>query len=673
MSAWSLVEDTNGIATLTLDVPDHRHNVLSVAVVGELERQLVSLGGRSLRGLIIASAKPTGFIIGADVHEFRHIADAVRAAELTRAGQLVLRRLAQLPYPTVAIIDGPCLGGGLELALACRYRIASEDERTVLSLPEVRLGIHPGFAGTVRLPQLIGGLPALSMILTGRRVSARRARRLGLVDAVVAARHLPAAAVRFLHQVPARTIPRWYYAALDLPLWRPLVAMGVRQALVRRVNPDHYPAPARALALWAHNASEEAEALSCAELLVSPASRHLVRLFELGEELKRNARLTPHHVEHVHIVGAGVMGADIAAWTVSKGFTVSLQDCTAAALAKGVKRAHAFFSQKLRGPAQTAARDRLMPDLNGHGLTHADLVIEAIVEDVAAKRALFATLEARVGETALLATNTSSIPLDVLAQGLKNPARLVGLHFFNPVAKMQLVEVIGGSDSSAAARAQAAAFAVALDRLPIGVRSTPGFLVNRVLMPYLLEAMVLAEEGVPLDTIDAAAKGFGMPMGPIALADTVGLDICLSVARTLAPALDLAVPPLLERLVDRGALGCKSGRGFYTYPRPRRWTTRPPPMAPAVTDRLILRLVNEAGRCLREGVVADADLVDIGLVYGTGFAPFRGGPLGYAESQGLAEIGRRLDELRAQHGARFDADGLWASGESLARRPLVYP
>ncbi len=672
-SSWSLSR-VDGVAELVLDVPGRRHNILSQAVLGELDRILTELETEPLRGLVIRSGKPRSFILGADVHEFPRILDAARAAELTRAGQLVLRRLAVLSYPTVAAIRGACLGGGLELALACSYRVACDDEDTVLGLPEVRLGIHPGFGGTVRLPALIGALPALPLILSGRTLSASRAYKLKLVDARVPERHLMAAARALLERVPPKARPPWHRALLSAPLVRPYLAAALKRTLRTRVRCDHYPAPCRVLSLFSRQGSFEAEALSCAELLVSPASRHLVRLFELSDELKREARTVAHGVRHVHIVGAGVMGGDIAAWAAFKGFHVSLQDREPEAIARAVKRAHALFAKKLRPRAAVAARDRLMPDVKGHGLKHADLVVEAIIEDADAKRALFAVLEERMPEGALLATNTSSIPLDDLATGLKTPERLVGLHFFNPVAKMPLVEVISGDCTAAPAAARARAFAVALERLPIDVRSAPGFLVNRALMPYLLEAVRLAEEGVALEDIDRAAVDFGMPMGPIALADTVGLDICLAVARTLSGPLNLTPPDLLVRKVSAGELGKKSGRGFYVYPRKRRlFAPRRPPLPAGMGERLILPLVNEAARCVRLRVVPDADIADIGLVYGTGFAPFRGGPLGYAESLGAAEAAHRLSDWQARLGERFAPDEAWGQADLFTRRPLTPP
>ncbi|HEX7045571.1 MAG TPA: 3-hydroxyacyl-CoA dehydrogenase family protein, partial [Burkholderiales bacterium] len=407
-------------------------------------------------------------------------------------------------------------------------------------------------------------------------------------------------------------------------------------------------------------------------------SRNLVYVFLLGEALKRRGRAHPHGIGAVHVVGAGVMGADIAMWAAAQGFTVSLQDQKPEILARAVARAHEFFRRRFKDPQRVrAAMDRFMPDLAGHGVRRADLIIEAIVEQVEAKQALFRELEARARPDAVLATNTSSIPLETLAEALRDPTRLVGLHFFNPVARMQLVEIVRGKYTAPAVLDRARAWTVAIDRLPLDVASSPGFLVNRVLTPYLLEAVKLLEEGVPADAIDRAAVEFGMPVGPIELADTVGLDICLSVAETLAEPLGIAVPAELRELVAQGRLGKKTGRGLYRYDaksrRRKDWRVGRKTQAPRhipVAERLVLRLLNEAMACLREGVVADAAAVDAGMVYGTGFAPYLGGPMRYAESLGPTGIGHSLYRLSQEYGERFAPDPGWSQPERLQTQPL---
>ncbi len=679
MKHWQL-EIAEEIATLTLDVAGASANTLSQEVLHELDEQLRAIESQSLQGLVIRSAKPGGFIAGADVREFTRLSDPARAAELARAAQHVFDRLARLPFPSVAAIHGYCLGGGLELALACTYRVARDDPSTRLGLPEVRLGIHPGFGGTVRLPPLVGDLAALDMMLTGRALRAKEAQRLGLVDEAVPQRHLLRAARARLRERPRPHRSPWYRR---VPLrWRWLrraLAKWLARRVREKAHPDHYPAPYRLLELWERRAGEEQEAISIGELLVSRTSRNLVHVFLLGEALKRQGRRRTHEIAHLHVVGAGVMGADIAMWAASHGFSVSLQDKSHAALARALARAHEFFHKQLREPrAVQAALDRLMPDLAGDGLRRADLVIEAIVEQTEAKQQLLRAIEPKLRPQAIIATNTSSIPLETLAQALADPTRLVGLHFFNPVAKMQLVEVVRGEKSGEPALARARAWCVAIEKLPLDVKSSPGFLVNRVLMPYLVEAVKMVEEGVPIERIDRAARDFGMPMGPIELADTVGLDICLAVARILAGALGIEVPERLVEMVEQGKLGKKSGAGFYTYDargRIRRrgggGDARAAPAEVPVTERLILRLLNEAMACLREGVVADADAVDAGMVYGTGFAPFLGGPMRYAESLGETGISHSLYRLAQEYGPRFEPDPGWSQPGLLARRTLT--
>ena len=659
---WRL-EERDDAALVSLDVAGASANVLSQAVLKEFEQILTHLETTPYTGVIIRSAKPHGFIVGADVTEFEKFTDVDRAAELARTGQRLFGRIAALAYPSVAVIHGNCLGGGLELALACTYRVAREDEATRLGLPEVRLGINPGLGGTVRLPRLIGHLAALDLMLTGRAVSGRAARRLGLVDECVPERHLLRAAQALLERAPTAQRPGLFKRAPGAKPLRPWVVKLLTRKLRAKVNPAHYPAPYRILDLWRRDADYAEEAYSLGELLVSRTSHNLVRVFLLGEELKRRGRKATHDVEHVHVIGAGAMGADIALWTASKGFQVSLQDRDPESLARAVKKAHGYFSKRLKEPrAVQEAMDRLMPDPNGHGLKRADLVIEAIVENVEAKRALFQSVDRAAKDSALLATNTSSIPLEELATVLRDPSRLVGLHFFNPVAQMQLVEIVRGAHTSAAALDRARGFTSAIERLPLDVKSSPGFLVNRILMPYLLEAVTMVDEGIPIAAVDRAAVEFGMPMGPILLADTVGLDICLSVAELLSGPLGVAVPDGLREMVGRGHLGKKSGRGFYRYdkrgrPRPLKGEGGDVPIA----ERLILRLLNEAMACLREGVVADPDAVDAGMVYGTGFAPFLGGPMRYAEALGAAGVRESLRRLAEEYGARFNPDIGWQS------------
>jgi 3-hydroxyacyl-CoA dehydrogenase/enoyl-CoA hydratase/3-hydroxybutyryl-CoA epimerase len=666
---WSLERDAEGIAWLTLDKPGTSANVLSGPVLLELDGLLAALEKEPPRALVVLSAKKSGFVAGADIREFTGVTDADSGYLLIHRGQQVLNRLAALPCPSVAAIHGFALGGGLELALACRYRVAVGDERLSLGLPEVQLGIHPGFGGTVRSVQLAGVRPAMELMLTGKPVRADKALRTGLVDALTTEAELRSAArALVLKSPPPRRAP-FLERLLSSALLRPLVRRSLIAQVARRAPPDHYPAPYAIIELWARHgargpAAYEAEARSIAHLFTTPTSRNLVRVFLLQDRLKNAGGKSPLEIRHVHVVGAGVMGGDIAAWSALRGFTVTLEDRASEYIEPALKRAAELFDRRVRDPAKNAAaRGRLRADVPGDGVPQADVVIEAIFENLDAKRELYARLEPRMKPGALLATNTSSIMLEPLAARLAQPARLVGLHFFNPVAQMPLIEIVHADATDASAVQAATAFARRLDKLPVPCRSAPGFMVNRVLTPYMNEAMYAAEEGVALATIDRTAVRFGMPMGPIELADVVGLDVGAHVGEIIARELGRPEPklPRLAALLAARKLGKKSGEGFYLWQDGKPVKSGGGAPAPEdLEDRLILVLVNECVACLRESVVEDPDLADAAVIFGTGFAPFRGGPLTYARARGAAAIVARLEELAARHGPRFSPDAGWA-------------
>jgi 3-hydroxyacyl-CoA dehydrogenase/enoyl-CoA hydratase/3-hydroxybutyryl-CoA epimerase len=664
---WTLTVDTDRVAWLCFDKPNASANSLSRAAMEELNERLGEVEQARPAGLVIVSGK-SGFIAGADVSEFGQVRVPAEAVPSIRAAHAVLQRLEDLPCPTVAAINGYCLGGGLELALACRHRLAADDPKVTIGLPEVMLGIHPGFGGTVRTVRLVGVALAMDLMLTGKNLRPDKALRAGLVDAVVPADRLREEAKKLALQPRAPRRAPVGQRLLNLPFVRGFVAGKIEQQVRRRARRAHYPAPYAIVDLWRrHGASPrtgyEAEAQSVARLVCTPTSRNLVRVFFLQERLKALGGKGLPAGGHVHVVGAGVMGGDIAAWCALRGYTVTLQDRGAEFVQPALERARAFFDKRARVPGKADEQmTRLRADVEGTGVANADVVIEAIFENADAKRALYTRVEPQLRPGAILATNTSSLILEPLAAALAAPGRLVGLHFFNPVAQMPLVEVIESASADPATLAAALAFTRAIDKLPLPCRSAPGFLVNRVLMPYMTEAMLAAGEGVPLSAIDAAAVQFGMPMGPIELADTVGLDVCLHVGRILSSAFGGPAPDAVAPLVAAGKLGKKSGEGLYVW---RDGKAVKPAVDPTyrapddLQDRLMLALVNEAMAVLREGVVADADLIDAGVIFGSGFAPFRGGPLRYARERGIAETVSALKGLAARHGERFLPDAGW--------------
>lgn len=665
---WKLETDSDHILWLYIDRKNSSVNTLNTAVLVEFAEILETIEqDKSLVGVVIGSAKKSGFIAGADIEEFTKFKDEQEAFDLVRKVQIWFERLENLKIPTVAMIEGFCLGGGTELVLACRYRIAEEGPKTRIGLPEVMLGIHPGWGGTVRMPRLIGAPMALDLILTGRSVSARAAAKMGIVDEVVPERQLKRAARYYILEKPKPHEATPLQKLTNAGFMRSLIARQIYKNLKKKVNRDHYPAFYAVVDNWVKNGvyGDQAyidEAKSIGHYFLHPTSKNLVRAFFLQERLKGLSKGIKFNPKHVHVVGAGTMGGDIAGWCAANGLTVTLQDREAKYIAPAIKRAYELFKNKFKTPREIqAAMDRLLPDPQGLGVAKADIIIEAIFENLEAKQKLFKELETHAKPDAILATNTSSIPLDEINQVLTNPERLVGIHFFNPVAKMKLVEVVQGDKTSPEVMNKAIAFVRRIDRLPLPVKSSPGFLVNRILMPYLMEGMKLMEEGVPPAVIDRAAVNFGMPMGPVELADTVGLDICLSVAENLSKHYDIKIPERLRDMVKNKELGRKTGKGFYTYKNGKAIKNYPKmEHEPAdIADRLILSMLNQAVACLREKVVADADLLDAGMIYGTGFAPFRGGPMQYAKTHGTQGIYHKLQQLQQKYGDRFAPDPGW--------------
>jgi 3-hydroxyacyl-CoA dehydrogenase / enoyl-CoA hydratase / 3-hydroxybutyryl-CoA epimerase len=666
--SWQVEIDADRVAWLTCDTPGTSTNVLSAAVIKDLAAALTEIAHAKPAGVVVSSAKPGGFIAGADIKEFVEIHTPEQGYALVRAGQVVFDQLEALPCPSVAAIHGFALGGGLELALAATYRVGADDGQLSLGLPEVMLGIHPGFGGTVRSVRLMGVRPALDLMLKGKPYRGRKALEAGLLDELVPPAELKAAAKSLVLSAPPKRSAPFVERLLNLKAMRPFIARQATSALRSKLPKEHYPAPYAIVDLWQrHGAagaeSYEAEAHSIATLMCGATSRNLVRVFLLQNRLKGLGGKAAAEFRHVHVIGAGVMGGDIAAWAAFRGMSVTLQDRSAELIEPALGRARAFFDKRLKDPkaAQDAA-GRLRMDIEGQGVGQADVVIEAIFENVDAKRALYAVLEPQLKPNAVLATNTSSIRIETLAQTLANPRRLVGIHFFNPVAQMQLVEIVHGATTDPGAVERAIWFTRKLDKLPLPCGSAPGFVVNRILIPYINEALFALSEGIPAAVIDRTGTRFGMPVGPIELADVVGLDVGLHVGGVLAEAFHRQIPEILVKRVAEKKLGRKSGEGFYAWKDGKvvRGPEETGEIPPDLEDRLILPMLNESVAVLREGVIEDADLLDAGAIFATGFAPFRGGPLQYAKSRGISAITARLSELAERYGVRFRPDPGWS-------------
>jgi len=666
---WKTGESDDGVVTLTLDRANSSVNAISRAVLDELEQIVERLAIEKPAGVIIHSAKPSGFAVGADIKAFVEYARHDTVLENIEHGQRVYESLARLSCPTVAAVHGACMGGGTELILACRQRIAADDDKTRIGLPEVMLGIHPGWGGTARLPRLIGATEALPLMLTGKSLSAKRALALGVIDRMARPEELLVEARLLLRHPQSRPFARRAMAWLSNTwLARQILAPMVFNQTAAKVRKEHYPAPFAMIDVWKRGGSDirqrlKIEARSVAKLAKTPTAQNLIRIFFLQERLKGQAGDTDPGIKHVHVVGAGVMGGDIAAWAAFKGFDVTLQDREMKYIQPALDRARQLYEKKLHAPEKVEATvRRLRADVDGSGIASADLAIEAIYENAAAKRELYGKIEPQFRADEILATNTSSIPLDQLREGLDAPQRFLGLHFFNPVAQMPLVEVVRHDRLDPAIEKRALAFCKAIGKLPVAVKGTPGFLVNRILMPYLLEAIRLYSEGVPGAVLDREARKFGMPMGPIELADTVGLDVCVSVGKELAPFLGLEVPLGLDDKIEAGKRGKKDGQGLYVWQdgKPEKpEVDKDYTMPPDLQERMILPMVNEAVACLADRVVDDADLLDAGVIFGTGFAPFRGGPIQYARSEGVDKLKARLEQLAQRYGERFSPKNGW--------------
>ena len=668
---WRAAIDDDYVYWLVLDCPGKSVNTINREVLSELSHHIDHIIDQKPSAVVIRSAKPAGFAAGADINQFVG-ASTGDIRGMLKEGHLVLDRLADLKAKTIAIIHGHCLGAGLELALACDVRICVKDAS--LGFPEVMLGLHPGLGGTFRSTMKADPVEAMTSMLTGKSLPAKKAKSIGLVDAVVEERHVGAAVDAALHNDLEPSSSGFKGQAFSLKPARSLAAKQMRKKTSEKASKDVYPAPYALIDLWEeHGGSEdamrEAELESFSRLIESETSRNLVRVFFLREKM-RGLRTGKSGIKQVHVIGAGAMGGEIAAWAAKQGFRVTLGDVALKPMGKAIKAASKMLKGVLKDPIKVRdALDRLMPDTDGLGITRADIVIEAVPEKLDLKRKIYAAVEPKLKDGAILATNTSALPLPDLAEGLSDPSRFVGLHFFNPVSRMQLIEIVSHDRVSEETTTRATNFAVELSRLPAPVKSAPGFLVNRALLPYMAEALIMVDEGIPKERIDERAETFGMPMGPVELNDQVGLDVALDVSESLRERLGgafPATPSWLKKMVDEGKLGRKTGRGLYEFDDKGKPQKKPVEALkdgskddPDLLDRLILPMLNAIVACLREGVIEDEDIADGAMIFGTGFAPFRGGPIHYAKKRGVGDIVAKMNKLREKHGERFTPDAGW--------------
>jgi len=688
------VEKTPWLTRVIFDLPGEKVNKLSTAVMGELDEIITEISNdNGCEVVSFESAKKNIFIAGADIEELRAIETIAVAREKGQAGQTLFSRIAALAPITVAIIDGACVGGGCELALACDFRVATDNSKTQIGLPEVQLGIIPGWGGTQRLPRLIGLPAALAIILAGKTVDARKAKQIKLVDQVIAAALLPEERPHFLEKLRDATfrfslkekrkargkIEQVTHAFINTALGRALVIKQARKNVMKK-SKGYYPAPLAVLDLLSEKCTLheglDRELAAFSRLAVSDISKNLVALFFLNEQIKKDPGsayageiVAPRQVA---VLGAGVMGGGIA-WLMSyQGLSVRMKEISWDALALGYAQAAEYFAQlKKRRRIKQGQIDRAMNRIGGsidyQGMAHADLVIEAVVENLDVKKQVLAEAEQHLSDSALLCSNSSALSITEMSKVLQRPANFCGMHFFNPVNRMPLVEIVRGQQSSDETIARAVAMVKSWGKSPIVVSDCPGFLVNRILLPYMNEAVYLLEEGADIEMVDKAVSDFGLPMGPFALADQVGIDVGYKVAKILQEGFGqrMAVCPLLTLVYeDLHLLGKKGGVGFYKYsskktvvnPALEKFTAGSKSTTYSyqdIIDRLLLVMVNEAARCLQEGVVANAGQLDFAMVMGIGFPPWRGGLCRWADAVGLANIVKKCDALDASIPDRY--------------------
>ena len=686
-------KEKNGVGEIVFDLPNEKVNILKESVLLEFDKKLDELKKLKLKALLIKSAKENIFIAGADITEIKNINTEAEALKKVSQGQSILNKLSNLNFPTIAVIDGVCLGGGLELALACNFRVATDNPNTKIGLPEVNLGIIPGFGGTQRLPKLIGYAKALSLILTGKSISGTKAYKLRVVDACYPRGYLMFKLPRFIElamRSPEAIIKKRKISALmtwldNFFLSRKIVTHLTKKQLLRKTG-GHYPAPLTALTVMmkTHDSNLEKglkiEAKFFAKMATTEVSKNLIHLFETSQKAKKDFGLkktvkskTRHEViKSTAVLGAGVMGGGIA-WLFSKmDLSVRMKDVHWQALLRGLKQAGKIYRQlKKIGRYDQREIDnkmsRISIGLDHSGFNNVDLVVEAVVEDLNIKKKVLRELEANVSKKTIIASNTSSLSITEMSKSLKRPEHFIGLHFFNPVNRMPLVEIIPGEKTSSQTIATTVALAKKTGKTPIVVKDKAGFLVNRLLLPYMNEAGFLLQAGGNPQTIDKAICHFAMPMGPFTLLDEVGLDVGYKVALTLEKHFGprMKVCPLFEKLYhDKKSLGKKSGRGIYLHQgknkviNPEIVTMLNGNINKNISNKEIIKhclyiMINEASRCLEENIVESPQYLDLAMVMGAGFPPFRGGLLKYADTIGVSQIFFDLKKLYEMHGERF--------------------
>ena len=665
----------DGIAFIRFDRSGSSVNVLDTATLRQLAVIVNDLDRRSLRGIIFVSSKPAVFIAGADLKELAATEDRAGLVEL---GQQIFTRIEALRCVTVAAIHGACAGGGLEISLACDYRVASDAHVTKIGLPEVKLGLIPAWGGSTRLPRLIGLPRALKVILGGDLMPSAKALKLGLVDAIAPPERLTLLAERFVDKgKPRRSFRHWGW----IPAWQTVAALTRKSVLPK--TRGHYPAASSAIDVVSKSVvrsipqSLAAEKKAILALAEGDVSRNLIRLFFLQDRAKHLPAPKAASIDKTAVIGSGVMGAGITQWFAARGKEVLLRDVGPEQLAQGLHRAEKLFSDaKRRGILSScearAGMDRIVPAEIAVQMNSIDLVVEAVSEDMQVKKTIFADLEERVRLDTILATNTSALSIAEISRGLRDPTRLLGLHFFNPVHRMKLVEIARGELTSDLAIDTAVAFVQRIGKLPVVVKDRPGFLVNRILLPYLLEAVRLLVAGAPIEAIDESMLDFGMPMGPLRLLDEIGLDVAGDVGETLCKAFPdrMHTPDVFAQLLADNAKGKKTGRGFYEYRSGRvvgvnrfAISRREADDKASLTreqlqERMVFLMINEAARCLEEGIVDDPRDIDFAMVMGAGFAPFRGGPLRHADHIGITKVTENLERLARSRERQFAPSNL---------------